>query len=90
MLSSVLNSEVAIDVSIYIIKAFVSMRKFLLNIASVFQRLEQVELNQLKSNERIDKIFSALEKSNTLPTQGVFFDGQIRFLTLFGKTFGLG
>jgi phage regulator Rha-like protein len=77
MLSSVLRSDVAIQTSIQIMQAFVSMRKFLLNNASVFQRLEQVELNQLKSNERIDKIFSALEKSNTLPTQGVFFDGQI-------------
>jgi hypothetical protein len=77
MLSSVLNSEIAIQTSIQIMQAFVSMRKFLLNNASVFQRLEQVELNQLKSNERIDKIFSALEKSNTLPAQGVFFNGQI-------------
>jgi phage regulator Rha-like protein len=90
MLSSVLRSDVAIQTSIQIMQAFVSMRKFLLNNASVFQRLEQVELNQLKSNERINKIFSALETSNTLPTQGVFFDGQIRFLTLFGKTFRLG
>ena len=77
MLSSVLRSDVAIQTSIQIMQAFVSMRKFLLNNASVFQRLEQVELNQLKSNERINKIFSALETSNTLPTQGVFFDGQI-------------
>jgi hypothetical protein len=77
MLSTVLRSDVAIQTSIQIMQAFVSMRKFLLNNASFFQRLEQVELNQLKSNERIDKIFSALEKSNTLPTQGVFFDGQI-------------
>jgi hypothetical protein len=77
MLSTVLRSDVAIQTSIQIMQTFVSMRKFLLNNASVFQRLEQVELNQLKSNERIDKIFSALEKSNTLPTQGVFFDGQI-------------
>ena len=89
MLSSVLRSDVAIQTSIQIMQAFVSMRKFLLNNASVFQRLEQVELNQLKSNERIDKIFNALEKSIELPSQGVFFDGQIRFLTLFGKTCGL-
>jgi phage regulator Rha-like protein len=77
MLSSVLNTEVAVEVSIHIIKAFVTMRKFMLNNASVFQRLDQIELNQLKSNERIDKIFGALEKSNPIPTQGVFFDGQI-------------
>jgi hypothetical protein len=77
MLSAVLNTEVAVEVSIHIIKAFVSMRKFMLNNASVFQRLNQVELNQLKSNERIDKIFRALEKTNSIPKQGVFFEGQI-------------
>jgi hypothetical protein len=77
MLSAVLNTDVAVEVSIYIIKAFVSMRKFMLNNASVFHRLNQVELNQLKSNERIDKIFRALEKTNSIPKQGVFFDGQI-------------
>ncbi len=77
MLSAVLNTDVAVEASIHIIKAFVSMRKFMLNNASVFQRLNQVELNQLKSNERIDKIFRALEKTNSIPNQGVFFDGQI-------------
>lgn len=77
MLSAVLNTDAAVEVSIHIITAFVSMRKFMLNNASVFQRLNQVELNQLKSNERIDKIFRALENTNSIPTQGVFFDGQI-------------
>ena len=77
MLSAVLNTDVAVEVSIHIIKAFVSMRKFMLNNASVFQRLNQVELNQLKSNERIDKIFRALEKTNSIPNQGVFFNGQV-------------
>ncbi len=77
MLSAVLNTDVAVEARIHIIKAFVSMRKFMLNNASVFQRLNQVEHNQLKSNERIDKIFRALEKTNSIPNQGVFFDGQI-------------
>jgi phage regulator Rha-like protein len=67
MLSSVLRSDVAIQTSIQIMQAFVSMRKFLLNNASVFQRLEQVELNQLKSNERIDKIFSAWKNQMNFP-----------------------
>ena len=77
MLSAVLNTDVAVEVSIHIIKAFVSMRQFMLNNASVFQRLNQVELNQLKSNERIDNIFRALKKTKSNPTQGVFFDGEI-------------
>jgi len=67
MLSAVLNTDAAVEVSIHIIKAFVSMRKFMLNNASVFQRLNHVELNQLKSNERIDKIFSAWKNQMNFP-----------------------
>ena len=47
MISSVLKSEVAVDISIQIMQAFVAMRKFLTNHASVFQRLDQLELKQL-------------------------------------------
>ena len=40
MLSAVLNTDIAITASIEIMQAFVSMRNFLLNNASVFQRLD--------------------------------------------------
>ena len=43
MLSSVLNSDYAIQVSIQIMKAFVNMRKFLLTNASLFQRVDNLE-----------------------------------------------
>lgn len=58
-------------------KAFVAMRKFLQNNASVFQRLDQVELKQLKTDENLEQIFKALEAGKPEPTQGIFFDGQI-------------
>ena len=77
MLSAVLKSEVAINISIQIMQAFVAMRKFLANNASIFQRLDQVELKQLKTDEKLEKIFKALEAGKPEPTQGVFFDGQI-------------
>jgi ORF6N domain len=77
MLSAVLNSDVAIEASIIIMQAFVAMRKFLLNNASVFQRLDQVELRQLKTDERVEQIFKALETGQTEPRQGIFFDGQV-------------
>lgn len=77
MLSAVLNTERAIHASIQIMQAFVAMRKFLLNHASVFQRLDQVELRQLKTDEKLEQIFKALEAGNPEPTQGIFFDGQI-------------
>jgi len=77
MLSAVLNTETAILVSIQIMKAFVSMRKFLLDNASVFQRLDQVELKQLKTDEKIEQIFKALGTGKSEPDKGVFFDGQV-------------
>lgn len=77
MLSAVLNTEVAIMTSIQIIRAFVAMRKFLLDNASVFQRLEQIELKQLKTDEKLEQVFKALDAGKPEPTQGIFFDGQI-------------
>ena len=77
MLSSVLNSDYAIQVSIQIMKAFINMRKFLFNNASIFQRLDRVETKQLQSDEKIDQILKALD-AKTLPVEkGIFFNGQV-------------
>ena len=77
MLSAVLRSDTAIQVSIQIMQTFVTMRKFLINNASVFQRLDHIELKQLKTDEKLEQIFKALETGQIQPHQGVFFDGQI-------------
>lgn len=77
MLSAILKSNVAVNISIQIIQAFVEMRKFLQNNAYIFQRLDQVELKQLKTDEKLEQILKALEAGKPEPTQGIFFDGQI-------------
>jgi phage regulator Rha-like protein len=77
MLSAVLRSEVAVKVSIQIMRAFVNMRKFLLENASVFQRLNQVELKLLQNDEKFDRLFKALEAGRPEPDKGIFFDGQV-------------
>jgi hypothetical protein len=76
MLSAVLNSDTAVKVSIQIMNAFVNMRHFLLKNSLVNQRLEKIELKQLETDQKFEQIFKALE-SNTLPSQGIFFDGQV-------------
>jgi len=48
MLSSVLRSKTAIEVNIRIMRAFTSMRHFMVNNASVFSRLETIEYHQLE------------------------------------------
>jgi hypothetical protein len=81
MLSAVLKSKVAIEVSIKIINSFVNMRKTISQNASIFQRLENIETLRIKdkiaSDEKFDKIFDALEDKSFKPKQGIFYDGQV-------------
>jgi len=81
MLSAVLKSEIAVKVSIQIIDAFIVMRKFIINNAQLFQRIDTVEKRQLKhemeTDEKFEKVFNELQSSQLEPKQGIFFDGQI-------------
>lgn len=47
MLSAVLQTDNAIQASVQIMQAFVFIRKFLFQNASIFQRLDQLELKQV-------------------------------------------
>jgi hypothetical protein len=77
MLSSVLKSQTAIEVSIKIMNAFVEMRKFILTNAQVFQRLDNLEIKQLGNDDKFERIFDALDNKEKSKAQGIFFDGQI-------------
>lgn len=83
MLSSVLKSQTAVDVNIRIMRAFVSMRRFLATNSQLFQRLETIEYHQLEmkqhqeiTDKRIDEVFKKLD-ANIPPVQGIFYDGQV-------------
>ena len=77
MLASVLLSKRAIQINIHIINAFIKTRKFLLSNAQIFQRLDNVELKQLKTDEKLEKVFEAMEQNQVVPKQGIFFEGQM-------------
>jgi phage regulator Rha-like protein len=77
MLSAVLRSQTAIDVSIKIIDSFVEMRKFISSNANMFGRFERIEQRLSLHDENFNKIFNALEDKNKKPTQGIFYNGQI-------------
>lgn len=77
MLSAVLRSDTAAKISIAIINTFIEMRKFISANSNIFQRLDKIELKQLEADQQFEKILKALESNNTLPRQGIFFDGQI-------------
>ena len=76
MLSGVLRSDKAIEVNINIMRAFSAMRSFLMNNAAIFQRMDQLEMRQLKTDEKVDAILDKLS-DNDRPNEGVFYNGQI-------------
>ena len=80
MLSSILRSDVAVFVSIGIMRAFVEMRHFIANNTFLFEKVSSMELKQLEyqksTDERFDKVFRYIE-DHTESEQKLFFDGQI-------------
>ncbi|MEA1956248.1 MAG: ORF6N domain-containing protein [Campylobacterota bacterium] len=77
MLSAILKSKVAVQVSIQIIDTFVQMRKFISNNALIFERLDTLEQKQFKNDGKFNEIFDAIESKDIKPKQGIFYDGQV-------------
>lgn len=83
MLSSVLKSQTAVEVNIRIMRAFITMRRFIATNAQLFQRLETIEYHQLEmkkhqevTDRRIDEVFKHLD-ADIPQMQGIFYDGQV-------------
>ncbi len=78
MLSAVLRSETAIQVSIAIMNAFVHMRKIIALNSKILNRLDALETKQFQADKNFERIFKTLEENTTLPPrQGIFFDGHM-------------
>ena len=81
MLTGVIRSAVAIDMSIKIMTAFVEMRKFISNNALLINRIDSIETRQLlfqnESNEKFNQLFNALQEGDKNKKENIFFDGQI-------------
>ncbi|MGJ0456325.1 ORF6N domain-containing protein [Aliarcobacter cryaerophilus] len=86
-LSSVLSSDKAIKIHIDIMRAFINMRKFLSQNASLFTRIESIEKRQIsyeiKNDTKVDAILNAIEEKGTPQKQHIFYDGQIFDAYLF-------
>lgn len=76
MLAGILKNEIAVNMSINIIKAFIEMRKFIMYNGQIFQRLTTLEYKQLENEKNFDKVFNFLQREENIK-QKVFFEGQI-------------
>ena len=78
MLSGLLKNDVAVQVSINIMNAFVEMRKFIVNNGKVFERLTNVEYKLLEHDKKFDEVFNELQKNEENKfQQQIFYNGQI-------------
>ena len=81
MLSAVLKSDIAIEISIKIMDSFVNMRNFISSNNELFKKIETIEKRQIgyeiKSDEKFDKLFDALEDKSLKSSHGIFYDGQM-------------
>ena len=86
MLSGVLKSDVAVQVSIRLMNTFVAMRRTLASIAPLLTRIEAAErrqimdqakndANQVRNEERFKLVLDAMQEKK-FPPQKIFFDGQ--------------
>lgn len=62
MLSSVLNSDTAIEVNIRIIRIFTKLRELLLTNKEILLKLEQLEKKVIRHDEDIQMVFAALKQ----------------------------
>ena len=80
MLSAVLHSDKAIEVSINIINAFIEMRKFILSNQMLFEKISNIEFKQIEfqklTDDRFEKVFKYIGEHKE-KDQKVFFDGQV-------------
>ncbi len=62
MLSSVLNSDTAIEVNIQIIRVFTKMKQLLLDNKDLALKIEKIEQHLIKHDEEINTVFQYLKK----------------------------
>lgn len=62
MLSSVLNSETAIQVNIQIIRLFTKMKQLILDNKDLWMKIEKIEQHLVKHDEEIKTVFAYLKR----------------------------
>ncbi|MCF7872446.1 ORF6N domain-containing protein [Candidatus Woesearchaeota archaeon] len=80
MLSAVLRSKTAIQVSIKIINAFVEMRRFLSQNPGILLKVNDLERKQIEfeftTNKNFERVFNLIQEKDIKPDKKIFFEGK--------------
>ena len=92
MLSTILKSDIAIEVSIKIIDTFVAMRHYLLQNKDIYKslndinnRLNNQENKLLEHDDKFELLFSKFNKKEQLFLEGQIFDAYCNILEIFNN-----
>ena len=75
MLATVLRTEVAEEVSIKIMDAFVAMRHFIIDNKDIYKSINNINNKLIEHDEKLNLIFSKFEEKKI--TNEIYFEGQI-------------
>ena len=64
MLASVLKSETAIVASVRIMRAFVAMRRFIVQNTNLLMKIAHIEKHQIETDEKIDAILDRMDQNS--------------------------
>lgn len=73
MLSAVLKSKTAVDISIQVVRTFVKLREILATHKELRQKVEQLEKNQSKNFKIIFRLIARLMKEDATPVKKIGF-----------------
>jgi len=81
MLATILKSKVAAQVTVSIIRAFANMRALINSNNLLIDQLRMLEqrqvIHEVKSDEKFEKVFNAIEQKQLKKNDGIFFNGQV-------------
>jgi len=76
MLMTVLKGELAVKQSLALVRMFKQMRQYITENATLFQRLDKIELKQIEADEKFKQIFEKLEEPREKKAS-IFSAGQL-------------
>ena len=87
MLSGILKSDIAVNTSIMIINAFVSMRHYLIDNKDIYKSINNINNKLVEHDEKLELIFSEFDKNNEyLYLPGQIYDAYSKVLDIFKES----
>lgn len=74
MLASVVRTEVAAEISVQIMRTFVSMRHYLYDNQDIYRTLNYINNKMIEHDEKLDKLFSHFDRKEKLFLDGSEYD----------------